>query len=852
LINRQEKKYKFGYQMRIYLIILPILLFISAACAPRTICPANLAPPTVEELSNRKTQQEADISRSIAFLGVAHKVIDTEELEQAGVSHGYLIFRVAHDSSADRAGLQSGDIILEFDGISLDSIAEQERTQYLRHYIREGKRIGDRLCLKILRRTSDIKAKSSKVTMQPKSLKALKELLDNQLPDQKLLVTIDNKTHILHFDTVLGERKNQQIEALPTNQELYPEYEELQPPYNVLTERLVEHFGLQEQFQDIIERYNEDELWDNGFRLNLFRYLHRDPLKLIPVIENRTEQIHRLSETADLAGLLHEGTGWLDESAVFVRQGIPLSSDKQTHMDYIKEVLERSLAYREQAFVQLSPDEIAFLEEQLPILMHRFAHSYYIDRPNDPDDKTTNLEIIELAKKVDYQNLFMAGLVLAQLTDEQWLSNFKQIMLARPAPISEDINGVSGDILYYGVTKAGPVIVGGPGRNIYKVPAAAIIDLGGDDLYLGRAGLVDEDQRIATTIDLEGNDEYMATEQYAQGCAILGAGLLADMQGDDLYVGTKFSQGCAVIGSGMLADLRGNDQYIGEEFNQGVAFWGTAILLDAQGNDRYQSNMYAQGVGGTKGFGALIDNTGDDYYFAGGRDKSSYGTPGIFKGSSQGLGIGFRGYSSGGIGLLLDGNGDDNFWAGNFSQGTGYYFGLGIIRNFGKGDDTYTASRYGQGSSAHSAAGILIDDDGNDRYDGYHIALQGAAWDLGMAALVDRSGNDVYKRGVDGFTQAASSHNGLAVFVDNAGIDRYMGEQARAERNDYHGGASLSVFIDAGGDQDVYSNGANNATTCGGVYGIRADLGDDVNAVLKDDNYLQGRAICDKDLSLPK
>jgi hypothetical protein len=615
--------------MRIYLIILPILLCFSAACTSRTICPANLTPPSVEELSNKKAQQESDISHISAFLGVAHQVVDTEEFEQAGVSHGYLVFRVVHDSSADRAGLQSGDIILEFDGISLDSIAEQDRSQYLRHYIREGKRIGDGLCLKILRRTSDIQAKSFKETVQPKNLKDLKGLLDNQPPDQKLLVSIDNKIHILHFDTVLGERKNQQAEDLPSNQELYPEYENLITPHNVLTEKLIEHFSLQEQFQNIIERYNEDELWDNGFRLNLFRYLHRDPLKLIPVIEKRTEQINRLSETAGLAELLGEATGLLDEEPAFDRKGFPQSNDRQSHIDYVKALLERSLEYRQKAFAQLSPDEIAFLEDQLPLLMHRFAHSYYIDRPNDPDDKTVNLKIIELARKVDYQKLFMSGLVLAELADEHWLSIFKQIMLTESGTLPEEINGISGDILYFGSTKAGPVVIGGPGRNIYKIPAAAIIDLGGDDLYLGRAGLVGGDQHIATTIDLEGNDEYMATEHYAQGCAILGAGLLVDQQGDDLYVGTKFSQGCAVIGSGMLVDLSGNDQYRGEEFNQGVAFWGAAILLDVQGNDRYQSNMYAQGVGGTKGFGALIDNTGDDSYFAGGRDRSSYGTSGI-------------------------------------------------------------------------------------------------------------------------------------------------------------------------------------------------------------------------------
>ena len=247
------------------------------------------------------------------------------------------------------------------------------------------------------------------------------------------------------------------------------------------------------------------------------------------------------------------------------------------------------------------------------------------------------------------------------------------------------------------------------------------------------------------------------------------------------------------------------------------------MLLDAAGNDNYQSNLFAQGVGGVKGLGLLLDNSGDDFYLAGGRDKSSYGTSGVFKGSSQGLGIGFRGYASGGIGMLLDGAGQDSFWAGNFSQGTGYYFGLGIIRNFGTGADRYTASRYGQGASAHSAAGILLDDGGDDIYGGYKVALQGAAWDLGLAALVDKQGDDVYN-GLNGFSQAASSHNGMAFFIDEAGTDVYAGDQARAENNDYHGGASLSFFLDGGGAQDLYSTGENDSVTMRDEYGIRADL----------------------------
>ena len=61
-------------------------------------------------------------------------------------------------------------------------------------------------------------------------------------------------------------------------------------------------------------------------------------------------------------------------------------------------------------------------------------------------------------------------------------------------------------------------------------------------------------------------------------------------------------------------------------------------------------------------------------------------------------------------------------------------------------------------------------------------------------------------------------------FIDEGGLDQYFGVQARAGNNDYHGGSSLSLFIDAGGEKDIYSSGLNNSVTLHGKNGIRADL----------------------------
>ena len=824
--------------MNIRFIILCILTVFTPACSQTNICPSSPSPLSLEELSRSEPGNETETAQQRAFLGVAHRLIKTDEIKQAEVSYGYLIDRIVPDSTADKIGLWPGDIIVEFDGINLDLVADDERKNYLSQYITFGKKFGDSISLKVLRQTSAIQVKERAGTIQLKNKKELEKRLAKQSPDEKLTVTIDNKTQVLNFAGVLGQKKNLREQDLPPNKHLFPEYEIVTTPHIELMNRLIDHFKLQDQYQDIISRYNEDELWADAFRLKLFRYLHRDPFKLVPVIEEKTSEIEELSRNLSFNELLQEGADLLDITVSSNAIDSNLSRQSQPYLDHILRIINTALEFRQKAFMQLSEEEVSYLEEQLIELFDRFSDSYYIELPGDLGDRAHNEKIIELAQKVDFSSLFKSASTLAALTDPLWLSSLQDVLMTETQSPINMVEGVSGDVLYMLSSEAGPVIIGGPGRNIYKTSAAVIIDLGGDDLYTGEAGTVHGGQLISAIFDLSGNDEYLATDFFAQGAGILGVGLLYDLAGDDLYVGTRFSQGCAVFGIGMLGDLDGNDRYYGEEYNQGVAFWGAGILLDAKGNDYYQSNLFAQGVGGGKGLGALLDNAGDDFYFAGGRDKSSYGTSGIFKGSSQGLGIGFRGYASGGIGLLLDGEGDDSFWAGNFSQGTGYYFGIGIIRNFGPGDDTYSASRYGQGASAHSAAGILIDDEGNDRYKGYHIALQGAAWDLGMAALVDKKGNDTY-HGSNGFSQAASSHNGMAFFIDEAGIDQYFGDQAQAENNDYHGGSSLSFFIDVGGDHDIYSSGLNNSITINGEFGIRADLEDNMEKTDRGGNYLK-------------
>jgi hypothetical protein len=211
--------------------------------------------------------------------------------------------------------------------------------------------------------------------------------------------------------------------------------------------------------------------------------------------------------------------------------------------------------------------------------------------------------------------------------------------------------------------------------------------------------------------------------------------------------------------------------------------------------------------------GLLLDGAGDDHYVALGRKKCSYGEDGVFEAVSQGSACGFRGKSSGGIAALVDAVGNDVYEAGNFSQGCGYYFGWGTLCDLGSGNDTYQGSRYAQAAAAHSAVGSLWDDGGDDHYEAWIGAAQSLAWDLSVTAFMDESGDDHYDGGY-ALSQGASAHNGFSLFYDGAGKDTYrLNRQtpAFAGPNDYHGGPSLSLFMDAGGEPNSYAVGAGVA-----------------------------------------
>ena len=351
-------------------------------------------------------------------------------------------------------------------------------------------------------------------------------------------------------------------------------------------------------------------------------------------------------------------------------------------------------------------------------------------------------------------------------------------------------------------------VIGGPGPNHYKGDYALIIDFGGDDTYelTRRPNFTGQ-----VIIDLDGNDKYFALEDYALACGYFGYSVLIDVAGDDLYQGKNFSVGCGFFGCGLLWDQAGNDTYIGDQFTQGAGGFGIGILKDDGGNDRYQSARASQGFGFVRGVGALLDASGSDNYYAGGKYKELIGLSGEIRymSESQGYATGLRPDLSGGMGFLFDYDGDDSYNVDMYGQGASYWWGLGALVDF-KGNDRYLAQQYAQGAGVHMSLGCLVDSSGNDFYYSKGVS-QGCGHDWGAGMLFDLAGNDNYV--VTDGSQAYGSANGFGILADGAGNDGYyVKDKTNTQgvgnpRREY---GSIAIFLDCGGTDRYDGNGGEN------------------------------------------
>ncbi|MCB0826262.1 MAG: HEAT repeat domain-containing protein [Armatimonadetes bacterium] len=454
------------------------------------------------------------------------------------------------------------------------------------------------------------------------------------------------------------------------------------------------------------------------------------------------------------------------------------------------------------ALSKYSVQELRLLIESLPVLAveePKVKFEFVRETPLNRD------QVVSLLARMDWAKMWSATRTVTESADVASLK-LAALKSTWTGKVKLNVGGL-------------PIVIAGVGNDEHSERDARItIDLGGNDTYTGRHGAGVGYSSVL--IDLSGDDKYNVPD-LSIGAGVMGVGVAIDNGGNDQFTGQSINFGAGLGGAGVFHKLGGNDNYNNVALSQGFGMYGLGICLDRSGDDDYRLKLFGQGAGRTAGLGWLIDRTGTDIYFAGGLALNSPLFARAHYSFAQGYGMGYRedsGGVGGGIGLLTDGSGDDSYLGETYMQGASYWYSLGSLCDF-TGQDLYSGTHYCQASAMHMTAGYLFDLNGDDTYTIKVGAGQGIGHDYGTAFLFDREGDDLYaSRDARAATGVA---NGIGIFLDAAGIDRYANTPTTARSA--RGSGSLAVFADL--DQnDFYSLPfTNGIATVGETWAVGYD-----------------------------
>ena len=557
----------------------------------------------------------------------------------------------------------------------------------------------------------------------------------------------------------------------------------------------------------------------NPFRLSEIDYLAHYPLDLPWVSRALSSSLEDNfnSENQNVSAMILECMKALDIE--FSESSFQKPESTKGLADYLEKLIEAIRVAKKERFVALQGVDGAQIDRLVAGIGELLLANMEEDKVEPTlDEKMLSqmglLKFLEVANKIDLEALLTSIYRVAQALDLETLISLKKSTV-RLDRFADDWIVKEGPKVTIIETSIGKIFIGGVGDNVYENDAAVIIDLGGNDRYLNRAGGNSLGVPFSVVIDFSGDDVYLSQDNWSQGAGLLGGGFLIDLSGDDVYSAPHFSQGAGFWGVGVLVDQEGSDVYKSQTLSQGAASFGIGLLAEGDGEDRYVAAQFAQGFGFVKGFGAIVERGGADHYFAGGVYPDFRDPNKSYVSLSQGFGFGARPGeffvgASGGIGLLADASGNDVYVGDYFSQGSSYWFALGALVD-GEGHDKYISGRYSQGAGIHLSYGILIDSKGDDQYLAYLGVSQGCGHDYGVGALLDDGGSDQYLGGV--ISQGAGNDNGMGILNDNGGDDYYHIKDFGQGRGNFHkerNKGSFGIHFDTGGGSDFYSPGYKN------------------------------------------
>ncbi len=360
-------------------------------------------------------------------------------------------------------------------------------------------------------------------------------------------------------------------------------------------------------------------------------------------------------------------------------------------------------------------------------------------------------------------------------------------------------------------TPQGIFLVGGRGDDVYTEndlkDVAVLIDLGGKNVYEAPPAAA-RDGEIRVVIDM-GQDIVIRTSSSVAGAGsgIFGIGLFyaPTAGGKKEITSGSFSQGCGLGGVGGLF-IDGQAHLEADQYVQGAAAYGVG-LLDVKDGDgsTYLANRNGQGVGFVRGVG-LFRHEGDNARVRGGLVQPDPREPQGAVSVCQGVGFGRRAYSGGGVGIAtLHGDGIQ-VNGSYFAQGCGYWHALGIFHLRGN-RSLLQARRYSLGSGVHSAFGHLEIDGNENRV---------LNWGVGPAYGWDRGLGSAHIRGDKNEIQVEWGSGSAA--IGGLSFSKISGNQNRFKLPAYGSGGFFNEeaaysFHDIDGSDNMMEEGIDFSTT---------------------------------------
>ncbi len=779
------------------------------------------------------TKDVSDFGKPSLGLQFADKVEEIPSLAKTEFRWGLKILTVFPFFPAEKAGLESGDELIALNGQSLQGLKTSDVVEKI-----QNSNIGEKLNFKILRwkiqGESQLQGQPLK-KLGPGEWPALSDIRNLDVSQTELLARWSFQSEIIDILISVEAKKwsygDREFQARPFS---FPSIQGSEF-HKFIDAALARQLNSEKNYsdsQDLMKRLSSLSDFVDRRRLPLVTQLFREPWSLLDLKLALVEAFRECQKGPgsglscsnsfiELSGL-PIGSGELmsdlqsSTSGSFfgkqnydtIRRDVKKISRPQrsslmqlrSPADFLQKVVRaqsESQKKIESALQNLSQAEREYLKSHWQDLPQKLSEGIYIHEDGREDRKLRDEKLAQIIQKVRLPEILQSLLPLANVFSFQNIQQLQKMAKENRQDKNSIVAELKVDNRYY--------LIAGAIDNDYNQykdkDIAFVLDLGGNDFYPDVSGDI---------LDLSGNDRYESSRSWEFSAAVLSAKWVEDFAGNDIYICSEGCLGASFAGASFFHDHRGHDIYRSHRWSQAASFSGFSFFIDAEGNDSYEINMMGQGFAVAGGLAFQVDQAGNDRFYCKGSNASSYGDKGEFDGWCQGMGLGIRQFASGGWGLLLADGGDDSFEAGTFSQGGGYFFGLGSLIKLGQGNDLYRGSRYTQGFSAHQAIGIFYDEEGDDRYESPSFVGQGMAWDLSLTYFEDGKGNDIYK--TCEHCLGVGSQNSLAIFRDLEGSDSYLGRHLPYQEkryNDYHGGQSLGIFLDEGSAVDKYEKFQN-------------------------------------------